>query len=169
MLREKSRVVPSIHLMKALVAALTCALFMLPSAFGQKSKVAKLLSEDPRFAFSPDAFAVKPRVVPVFAERFSFEIPHSVLRGLEDRYAARRDTRDRITVGLMAIADNIGASDFTSDGLSWRDGDRALRFRSLSKFTYRYNPRRFSGDPLVVLDRAFAHPVRLFLTNTLSF
>ena len=149
--------------MKILLSLITVAVLS-ASSFGQSSRLAEAIKNDPRFAYRPaKASALSASVAKVF------EVSPSLMRRIEERNALRFPVTDRITVGLMAIAENIGANELSAQSFSWRDRDRTFGFRSLRKFAYKYDPKKFSSDPLVNLDRAFGEPIRLFLTQKLSF
>jgi hypothetical protein len=102
-------------------------------------------------------------------EKLKFEPSHQTMRSLEDHFTSKSKPKDRITLGLLSIAENIGVDDIAADGVSWRDDDRVFGVRSLRKVSYRYAPRRFPHGLFSTLDEALGEPLRVFASRTLSF
>ena len=160
--------------MKTLAFRIAAALTLCAVGYASESRSREMLREalrEYRFVSQED---LRNRSLGRDYERFiSNKSAHApsywTMRSIERMIALRSRPKDRITVGLMSIADNLGADDVTSGGVSWRDEDRIFGFRSLKKFSYQYKPREFPDKMLTVLDEAFGQPVRIFLTKGLSF
>jgi hypothetical protein len=151
--------------MKTPLAFASILFILSAAAFGQSSEWRKAIESDPRFSFAappPQTGTALPRI-----DRF--EISPALQFSLGERFARPNTLKERINLGLQALAGELGASEFSSGTFTWKtDGDSAWRLRS-SKLLYRYNPHAFPKDPLTFLDRAFGQPIRLAIGSALRF
>jgi hypothetical protein len=144
------------------VAAILAACIALP-LYGQTSKSRHMLRQAVELHLAASTVSEGRLVRPEFVPSYW------TMRNVEKSIALKMRRKDQITVGLMSIADNLGANDLSSEGVSWRDDDHVFGFRSLKRFSYKYEPRKLPDSLVSVLDGAFGEPVRLFLTKNLSF